>query len=88
MDQNRLSQPMGQEYSSGALQDDELDVGVRMILEHHGRACDRSGHRCGIYFGPARVFRHAQKHDAVLEIEISSALGKAENGIRTQPRQS
>ena len=59
-----------------------------MILEHHGRTGDRCGHRCGIDFGSPRVFRHAQKHHAVLEIEISSALGKAENGIRTQPRQS
>src|SRR5947208_6324191 len=77
MDQNRFSHSMRQEYSSSALQDDELNVGVRMILEHHGRACNRCGHRRGIDLGSARVFRHAQKHDAVLEIEISSALGKA-----------
>ena len=58
-----------------------------MILEHHRRACDRSGDRCGIDFDPTRVFRNAQKHGAVLKVEISSAFGKAKDGVGAEPGQ-
>jgi hypothetical protein len=72
-DQHRLSQLMRQEYSTGFLQDNEFDIGVRVIFEHHGRARDFGRHRSGINLGPARVFWDPQKHHAVFQIEISGA---------------
>ena len=52
------------ENTAGAFQHNELNVGVGVILQHHGGAGDGGSDRGSINLGAARVLGHAQEHGA------------------------
>jgi len=71
-----------------SLEDDELDVGVRVVFEHHSGPGDRSGHRCSIDLCASHVLRNAQEHGAAAKLEIARAFIKTENRVRAESSES
>jgi len=88
MNENRFPDTVFAKHSSNAFEDDKLNEGIRMILEQHSCARDGGGHRRGVDFGAAGIFRNTQEHRAAAEIEISRSLGETKNGVCAQARES
>lgn len=69
------------ENPTGSFENDELNVGVRVILQHHGRAGDRRSDRRGVDLSTARVLRDAQEHGATAELEVAGASVETEDRV-------
>jgi len=69
------------EDSAGPFQDDKLDEGIGVILQHHGGAGNRGGDGRGVDLGATGILRHAQEHGAAAEFEVAGALAKTEDRV-------
>ena len=69
---------------AGSLENDKLDEGVRVVLEHDGGAGNRGGDGGGIDLRTAGILRNAQEHGAAAEIEIARAFVETENRVRAE----
>ncbi len=87
MHEDGFADPVIAKDPPGAFEDDELDVSVRMKLEHDGRARDRRGDRGGIDLRATRVLRDAQEHGAAAELQVAGAFVETEDRVGAEAGQ-
>jgi hypothetical protein len=88
VNENGFAEAVVAKNPAGAFEDDELGVGIGVILKHHGGAGDRRSDGGRFDLRAAVVFRHPQEHDAAAELKVTRAFVETENGVRAKASNS
>jgi hypothetical protein len=81
MDQNRFAEMTFPKNPPGPFQNDELAIGIGMLLEQDGRPSDGRGDGGGIDLGAASILRHTQEHGAAAQVQIAGPFVETEDGV-------